>query len=112
MEYGLANYQKRDIYEKQDFKSLPVMDGQQDSVGLFCETKKIELLLAETDITGISVELPDSLTAPVTDGSTVGEVVYLVNGKRYASLPVTVTENVAKIDFIWCLEKIAERLFL
>ncbi len=112
MEYGLENYEKRDIYEGRKLEPVEVENGQMPQVSLHCEEKKIELLLSAADRVEVEWKLPEKLTAPVTKGQEVGGESFYVNGELYAFIPVTAMENVPEITYTYCIRKILHIILL
>lgn len=112
MEYGLQNYEKRNIYEGRKLPEVEVENGQLPSVSLHCEEKKIELLLSAADEVSVEWKLPGKLTAPVTKGQEVGRESFYVNGELYAFIPVTAMENVPEITYTYCIRKILHIILL
>ena len=48
----------------------------------------------------VELSLPQSITAPMQAGDTVGEIHVLLNGKQIASLPAVVSDDVRLPGFI------------
>ena len=111
-EYGLANYEKRDIYQKAELPLIPVQEGICDSVSLTQEETDISLLLGSPDEISAQLSLAESLEAPVEAGMTVGWQNYYVNGELYESLPIRTAEAVAKRTFRYCLGEILRLIWL
>ena len=44
-------------------------------------------------------------------GEKVGSVTYSIDGILLAEYPVYAAETIEKIDYGWCMENVAERLF-
>ncbi len=112
MEYGLENYELRDIYEERRLGSVEVENGQQKQARLSAQKEKIELLLSPADRVEVKWTLPDRLTAPVTEGEVVGKQSFYVNGELYWSIPVTVKEGVSEITYGYCLKKMIKNILL
>lgn len=112
MEYGLENYEKRDIYEGRELAPVMVENGQQEWVHLSLEKKKIELLLGPSDSVEVKWTLPDQLLAPVEKGAAVGKESFYVNGELYASIPVRAAENVPEITYRYCIRQVFRAAFL
>lgn len=122
MEYGLENYQYRDVF-LHDWTPGEVEVSQGQYEGILGETaasvplklsvdpaeETLELLLKEEEKVKVTARLPKVLEAPVAEGKQVGEVVYTLEGEEIASYPVYTGERVEKIDFSWCLEQVADR---
>lgn len=112
MDYGLENYEKTDIYEGRELAPVAVTGGQQDQAALYAEKERIELLLGPEDRVEVKWTLPDHLEAPVRTGEIVGKEAFYVNGELYRSIPVTVLDNVEKINYLYCLKKVFGAAFL
>lgn len=112
MEYGLENYEKRDIFEEQKLAPVLVENGQQDQTGLSLQKQEISLLLGSADRVEVKWTLPDVLTAPIERGQTVGKQSYYVNGQLYASIPVKATADVPKITYLYCVKKLLRGVLL
>lgn len=112
MQYGLDNYEKKDIYEGKNLAPVTVAGGQQEQAALYAAKEKIELLLGPQDRVEVKWTLPDRLEAPVQKGEVVGKEAFYVNGELYRSIPVTAAENVEKINYLYCLKKVFEAAFL
>lgn len=112
MEYGLENYEKRDIYEGRKLAPVAVENGQSMQTALYVPEEKIELLLGPEDRVEVKWSLPDKLIAPVQAGEVVGKEAFYVNGELYESIPVTAADDVPEITYIFCLKKIIRAVFL
>lgn len=112
MEYGLENYEKRDIYEDRELAPVAVENGQSAQTALYAPAEKIELLLGPEDRVEVKWTLPDKLTAPVRAGDVVGREAFYVNGELYESIPVTAAESVPQITYVFCLKKVIRAVFL
>jgi len=124
MSYGLSHYEYRDVWEQVVFHPIRVKDGIPKSGDLqeeaFAEleltkeadTGHLELLLAKEEKVEVRAELPDSLQAPVEEGSVVGTVSYYLNGEVVQMYPVAAGTEVKKITLRWCLEKLVSRYIL
>ena len=110
MNYGLTNFHKEEIGQEQmELSSISVTDGQAEQVGVSVELKMGEALLKESDEVAVDVLLPDSLAAPVEKGELVGTVIYYINGEIFDLFPICLTEDVKKIDYLWCAWQILDR---
>ncbi len=111
-EYGLENYEKRDIYQKAELPELPVLEGIRDTAALTESQAEISLLLGSTDEVRTELSLAEDLNAPVEAGMTVGWQNYYVNGELYTSLPIRTAEAVAQRTYRYCLEEILKLIWL
>jgi len=104
MEYGIGNFEKKQIFEDKKFNPVYVDDGQREFIGLKIEGD-LNLLLGKEEKVRIEYDIPDYLTAPVNKGQQVGCAKYYINGKLYTEIPIYAAEESRKIDFKFCLNK-------
>lgn len=112
MDYGISNFAYRLVETEQSVPDMPVVDGQEESVALAVASEDFSLLLSETEQVNRTRQLPDSMEAPVQKGTVAGYDRYYVNGELYKVFPIYVAENVAKIDYPYCLSLVLERILL
>lgn len=123
MNYALAHYKYRDVWEEQEFPAIQVEGGIPKSGDIsekaevsvaMSETvkKELRLLLKEEEQVTVKRELKNVLKAPVKEGETVGSVKYYLNGEIVEAYPVMTLENVDKIEYQWCLHKIIACFFI
>lgn len=128
MEYGLENYQFRELlaegtaYEDDDLDSLVVEGGQTKILG---DTARVELeivgrdeenhvglLMREDEQVETECEIKNVLQAPVTAGTEVGSITYRVDGDVYFVESVITKNGVEAIDLEWCTEEIIKRFLI
>lgn len=125
LNYGLESYTYRDVLDH-SWKPgrIEVTDGVYDGMLQVKSSARLTLtspaldparslpvLLKETEIPKKDIFLPELLKAPVKKGEKVGSVTYSIDGILLAEYPVYAAETIEKIDYGWCMEKVAERLF-
>ncbi len=99
LDYGFANWAVT-TPESPALEPLPVTGGLEDSVALQVgEMPKILLQSTETGGVEQTVELPESLPAPVRKGDVVGRVRYTVNGEDAAAVEITAAADVEAVTF-------------
>lgn len=119
MEYGLSNYEYREIYQKPELSNLPVEGGipaggepdEEASVPLVevrGEESRWQILMKEGEQVEITTELESSLKAPVAKDKTVGKIVYRLDGEEVASCEIRTAAAVEKLNFKWCFSTILE----
>lgn len=72
--------------------------------------RSLPVLLKETEIPKKDF-FTGAHRAPVKKGEKVGSVTYSIDGMLLAEYPVYAAETIEKIDYGWCMEQVAERLF-
>lgn len=125
LSYGLESYMYRDVLDHSwNPGQIEVADGVYDGMLQVKSSARLTLtspaldparslpaLLKETEIPEKDIFLPELLKAPVKKGEKVGSVTYSIDGILLAEYPVYAAETIEKIDYGWCMEKVAERLF-
>lgn len=125
LNYGLESYMYRDVLDHSwNPGQIEVADGVYDGMLRVKSSARLTLtspaldparslpaLLKETEIPEKDIFLPELLKAPVKKGEKVGSVTYSIDGILLAEYPVYAAETIEKIDYGWCMEKVAERLF-
>lgn len=125
LNYGLESYTYRDVLDH-SWKPgrIEVTDGVYDgllqtkssaSLNLVSPAldpaRSLPVLLKETEIPKKDIFLPELIEAPVKKGEKVGSMTYSIDGILLAEYPVYAAETIEKIDYGWCMEQVAERLF-
>lgn len=125
LNYGLESYTYRDVLDHSwNPGRIEVTDGVYDgllqkkssaSLALASPAldpaRSLPVLLKETEIPKKDIFLPELIEAPVKKGEKVGSVTYSIDGMLLAEYPVYAAETIEKIDYGWCMEQVAERLF-
>lgn len=110
MEYGIACYQYRDVWEDITLPKVEVRNGVKEErpyeteleIPVHVEGKEeIPVLLRADEGVEIETEVADSLTAPVCEGDVAGSVRYLLDGKEIASYEIVTEEDVGERTLHW-----------
>ncbi len=128
MEYGLASYEYRDVWEEVKIEELPVKGGVSDKniyvenaavpVGLKDDegtlddmnTKELVLLLRSDETVEITRELEKGFSAPVKKGTHAGKITYILNGEEIASYELVTLKEVKERDFLWCFKELLKKV--
>ena len=101
LDFGFANYEVAvPTYTGEAPEAVRVSFGTADAVPIvFGEAEP--LLLAKGEAEGLTqtIELVDSLEAPVAEGDTVGKVTVELNGEYISEYPVLAAETVERMTF-------------
>lgn len=120
MSYGLENYEYREIFDSdKTFDQVPVLEGQagidetayvglalEDEAGNPISNISLKMLLREDEEPVITYNIPDTLTAPVTEGVIVGSAKYSLNDELIKVYPIVTTGDVELIDYSWSLDQV------
>ncbi len=119
MEYGLKNYEYRNVWEDIQVERIPVENGIPESGELWdtayteaeIEGKdEVRLLLRKDEKVSVEVEKAEQLAAPIEAGQQVGTVRYYLGDGLIREFPIKIRNSVREIDMSWCAEKILEKL--
>lgn len=112
MEYGLANYEYRDVWKDIEFPDIEVEQGIKeedpyaDKAELSIHVKgkeELPVLLGQDETVEVQTEVKDSLTAPVKAGTEVGRIRYILEGKEIASYAIVAEKDIDKKELGWAL---------
>lgn len=109
MEYGLTEYESKDLEKKLTYEPITVIDGVQSEVSVRVEEKQegeLVLLLSDADETAVKKEMRREIKAPVKEGSVVGYECYYVNGELYKKYEIKTADSVELRTYFYCLRQI------
>lgn len=125
MNYGLENFEYHRLseaaFDESTLKPLEVVNGQTSRLNSTAlanvkidqrEDMDMGFLLKKDEQIEVDFQIADSLTAPVSAGSQVGSIKYLVGGEVYKIEYIVTANDVPAIDFAWCLKRILLRYSL
>ena len=100
LDYGFANFESKELGLEEELAPITVEGGMEDDVSVSCEGVT-GLTVPKGEGKGITqtVDIPESLTAPVRKGDVVGRVVFTLNGEELASFDVTANDDVEEKSF-------------
>lgn len=120
MEYGLNNYEYRNVWETYEPEEITVKEGvdkdniyaKEGAVKTALETKEqeVNVLLREGEEVTVNKELAKSLTAPVHKGEKVGELAYILEGDLLSGYDIVTCEEIVVRDFSWCFHTLLKRI--
>ncbi|MCD8366377.1 MAG: D-alanyl-D-alanine carboxypeptidase [Clostridiales bacterium] len=111
--YADENYADQVLAEEAVSLTIPLRGGvsvrdgsvlHPDCVAAVTTDEVVSGFVSETDEITVSYDLPESLDAPVREGSVIGEEKIYLNGVLYAVREVALTESADRYDFSWCLK--------
>ena len=121
MEYGLSNYEYRNVWQELPEQEIVVKDSGDDrniyrknavvEAGIKKKPETLNVLLRADENVKVSVEMEKALSAPVEKGQKVGEVQYILNGNIIGKYDVLTRSGLKKRTFSWCLNRCMERFF-
>ena len=101
LNWGFANYAAVTLTADRPLLPVPVTMGKSDCVPLAL-AQQTPMVLEKALLTGLekTLELPESLSAPVEQGQEVGALVVRSGGKTLCRIPVLAAEEVARLG-LW-----------
>lgn len=112
LDHGFANYRIYPVAEQGAAVkgALPVTGGAQDSVRLRLEEDMTLLVQKGTEgEIELRPNLPENVSAPLTEGEIVGSVDVVQNGSVVGSVPVAAAESVARHSLFDGLKKVLDK---
>ncbi len=107
MDYGVENYENKQIFENADMSPVFVHNGQQRYEALAL-SGNLSLLMRKDEKVKIEYDIPKLLEAPVKADSQVGKAKYYINGTLYTEIPIHAIKSIDKIDYKFCLKKLLQ----
>lgn len=100
LDYGFANFESKELGLEEELAPITVEGGMEDEVSISCEGVT-GLTVPKGEGKGITqtVDIPESIEAPVRKGDIVGKVVFTLNGEELASFDVTANDDVEEKSF-------------
>ena len=100
LDYGFANYESKELSLNDDLSPLPVEGGMEDSVSISCEdTTSLTVPKGEGEGIEKTLDIPESITAPVKKGDVIGKLTFSLNEEELASFDVVADADVEEKSF-------------
>lgn len=121
MEYGIANYEYRNVWEDVKLPDIFVADGIEEGDPYKAQTEiplcakgkeELYVLLRQDESVEVKTEIDDSLQAPVKAGEEAGRIRYLLEGEEIASYAVVTERDMDKKDLEWAVRWILRMMSL
>lgn len=107
MNYGVKNYKLKQIFKDIKLEPVLVKDGKQRYEALVMKGD-LTLLMRDDEKVKIVYDVPKVLQAPVKANSIIGHARYYIDATLYDKLPIYSTQDISKIDFKFCFQKLIE----
>lgn len=119
MQYGLENYEYRDVRTEQELRPVRVRNGipNDDAIGAEAqvevivknqEKRQLPVLMKDGEEIVVQTKVKEVLDAPVKKGESIGSVSYYLDGTLLDTCPVTAAESVEKITVRWCMKRVLQ----
>ena len=112
LDYGFANYSFSALEAELKETETVLKNGIKKTVKITADDK-LDLLMAKSDKGEITrkVEWNEEIAAPIKKGDTLGFVNIYVGENQVGRIPITASEDVEKLDFMYVLEQIFKGMF-
>ncbi len=97
-DFGFANYAYESI-SAQKLDPISVVGGREKAVELECEGYESVIDKVNAGKIEVKVELPESVSAPIAKGDTVGKMTYSLNGEVLAEREIKAASDVGRVGF-------------
>ena len=111
LDYGFANYSVAE-FEEGTAGNVKVLGGTKDEISTYYPS--ISLLTGKGLHKQIerTVNLPDSISAPVNAGNKLGEIIYTLNGTELGRVDITAGETVDRLSYFGIVGRIVKKFFI
>ena len=108
LDYGFASYENyTPVLDDQTLAPVPALGGQSEQVSISADIPKgILIPKGMADQVKVEVTKESTVTAPVEEGTVLGNAVISLDGKVLAQIPLRAKEQVEKIDFSFALRRL------
>lgn len=108
MNYGVSNYEYKEVLSTKKRSSLLVMRGLNDQVSIAPE-KNFSLLLSDKDTVQVKTQCLPNLKAPIKTGQLAGFSYIYVNNQLIKTIPLRTTSSVKEMKYFHYLGKIVHK---
>lgn len=102
LDYGFNNYSSAELSKKDDIvKTVTIEKGVENSInGMFSESKSCLISKGQESKITQKINIPDSLSAPISKGDKIGEISYYMDNELLATVDVVSDRDIRKNGFI------------
>ena len=100
LDYGFANFETKELSLNEELFPITVEGGMRDTAKIKCpDISYMTVPKGEGEGLKQTLDIPDSIIAPVEEGDRVGSLVFTLNGEDIASFDVVTAEAVEEKTF-------------
>lgn len=100
LDYGFANVGTETLVKSDEIvKTLPIISGRRKSMPVKTAGEIIVPVFKNDDAYQINYDIPEFLTAPITNGESIGKVRVVIDGREIASTDIVTTADVEQKSF-------------
>ncbi len=100
LDYGFENISSETLIKPDEVvKTLPIISGRRKSMPVKTAGEIVVPIFKNDDAYQIDYDIPEFLTAPITNGESIGKVRVMIDGKEIASTDIVTTADVEQKSF-------------
>lgn len=101
LDYGFANFESKELSLNDSLEPIAVEGGMQDTLAISCEDSAC-LTVPKGEGEGVSqtLDLPESIPAPVSKGDAIGSLHFSLNDEEIASFDIIANDDVKEKNFL------------
>lgn len=102
LDYGFANYSSYKLSTSGELlKDISVNQGVEKSINAVFSDTKTALIQKEQESQIVQeINIPEIITAPISQGEKIGEINYFLNGNQIGSVDIVSDKTVKKVGFV------------
>lgn len=109
LDYGFASYALFEA-EKRLIENVPVLAGTCDFIPVISGEYSTVIEKGKSSQVELIYEIPETLTAPITEGDVIGKIIYKLDGEQIGQSDILAGASVEKIDFLGIFWRIISRI--
>lgn len=100
LDYGFANFECRELSLEDELSPVPVEGGMQEEVAIACDDSTyLTVPKGEGESVEQTLNVPESLPAPISKGDVVGSLSFSLGEEEIASFDIVAAEDVEEKSF-------------
>ena len=102
LDYGFTNYTSYKLsMENEIVKNISISQGVEKNLNaIYSSSNNIMLQKGTESKITQEINIPDTLTAPISQGEKIGEINYYLDGNLLASVDIVSDRSIKKIGFV------------
>ena len=111
LNYGFGKCQKYES-KMEEIEAVPILRGKEAMLEVEMKEPFVYIDMSGADLDKIEKKISiKEITAPVSKGDKVGEVIYSINGAKIGTVDIVAKTNVEQITYRDALEDMLEKYF-
>lgn len=111
LDYGFANYSATTI-EGRELEPIKVLGGLKNDCRVGYNSFSALIGKGKSDAIEHSIDLPETLSAPICEGDVIGKITYTLNGETIGECDICALESVDKIGYFGVMRSLFKKMLL